>query len=95
MDSPDQGATGIPVEEVIFKDDTLRLEVKSAGGVFEGKISEDFLVIEGEWKQSGQTLPLTVKRVDKAVEILRPQVPSRTVMKLSTTIVPSWYWQIF
>jgi pimeloyl-ACP methyl ester carboxylesterase len=77
MDSPDQGATGIPVEEVIFKDNTLRLEVKSAGGVFEGKISEDFLVIEGEWKQSGQTFPLTVKRVDKAVEILRPQEPKK------------------
>jgi pimeloyl-ACP methyl ester carboxylesterase len=77
MDSPDQGVTGIPVEEVIFIDNTLRLEVKSAGGVFEGKVSEDFLVIEGEWKQSGQTLPLTLKRVDKAVEILRPQVPKK------------------
>ena len=77
LDSPDQGVTGIPVEEVIFKDNTLRLEVKSAGGVFEGKVSEDFLVIEGEWKQSGQTLPLTVKRVDKAVEILRPQEPKK------------------
>jgi len=77
LDSPDQGATDIPVEEVIFKDNTLRLEVKSAGGVFEGKVSEDFLVIEGEWKQSGQTLPLTLKRVDKAVEILRPQVPKK------------------
>ena len=77
LDSPDQGATDIPVEEVIFKDNTLRLEVKSAGGVFEGKVSEDFLVIEGAWKQSGQTLPLTVKRVDKAVEILRPQEPKK------------------
>jgi len=77
LDSPDQGVTGIPVEEIIFKDNTLRLEVKSAGAVFEGKVSEDFLVIEGEWKQSGQTLPLTVKRVDKAVEILRPQVPKK------------------
>jgi len=77
LDSPDQGATDIPVEEVIFIDNTLRLEVKSAGGVFEGKVSEDFLVIEGEWKQSGQTLPLTVNRVDKAVEILRPQVPKK------------------
>lgn len=77
LDSPDQGATGIPVEEVIFIDNTLRLEVKSAGGVFEGKVSEDFLVIEGEWRQSGQTLPLTLKRVDKAVEILRPQVPKK------------------
>ena len=77
LDSPDQGATGIPVEEVIFIDNTLHLEVKSAGGVFEGKVSEDFLVIEGEWKQSGQTLPLTLKRVDKAVEILRPQEPKK------------------
>ncbi len=77
LDSPDQGATDIPVEEVIFIDNTLRLEVKSAGGVFEGKVSEDFLVIEGEWKQSGQTLPLTLKRVDKAVEILRPQEPKK------------------
>ncbi|MBE9541052.1 MAG: alpha/beta hydrolase, partial [Proteobacteria bacterium] len=77
LDSPDQGATDIPVEEVFFKDNTLRLEIKSAGGVFEGKVSEDFLVIEGEWKQSGQNLPLTLKRVDKAVEILRPQVPKK------------------
>ena len=77
LDSPDQGATDIPVEEVIFKDNTLRLEVKSAGGVFEGKVSEDFLVIEGEWKQSGGAFPLTVNRVDKVVEILRPQVPKK------------------
>jgi len=77
MDSPDQGVTGIPVEEVIFKDNTLHLEVKSAGAVFEGKVSEDFLVIEGEWKQSGGTFPLVVNRVDKAVEILRPQVPKK------------------
>ena len=77
LDSPDQGVTGIPVEEVIFKDNTLHLEVKSVGGVYEGKVSEDFLVIEGEWKQSGGTFPLTVNRVDKAVEILRPQVPKK------------------
>lgn len=77
MDSPDQGVTGIPVEEVIFKDNTLRLEVKSVGGVFEGNVSEDFLVIEGEWRQSGGAFPLTVKRVDKAVGILRPQVPKK------------------
>jgi len=77
LDSPDQGVTGIPVEEVIFEDNTLRLEVKSAGAVFEGKVSEDFLVIEGEWKQSGGVFPLTVKRVDKAIEILRPQVPKK------------------
>jgi len=87
LDSPDQGATDIPVEEVTFTDNTLRLEIKSAGGVFEGKVSEDFLVIEGEWRQSGQTLPLTVKRVDKAVEILRPQVPKKPYPYIEEEIV--------
>ena len=77
LDSPDQGAIGIPIEEVVFKDNTLRLEVKSAGGVFEGKVSADFLVIEGEWKQSGGVFPLTVNRTDKAVEIVRPQEPKK------------------
>jgi pimeloyl-ACP methyl ester carboxylesterase len=87
LDSPDQGATDIPVEEVIFIDNTLRLEVKSAGGVFEGKVSEDFLIIEGEWKQSGQTLPLTLKRVDKAVEIIRPQEPKKPYPYIEEEIV--------
>jgi len=77
LDSPDQGAIGIPIEEVVFKDNTLRLEVKSAGGVFEGKVSADFLVIEGEWKQSGGVFPLKVNRTDKAVEIVRPQEPKK------------------
>ena len=77
LDSPDQGATDIPIEEVIFKDNTLHLEVKSAGSVFEGNVSEDFLVIEGEWKWSGQSVPLIVNRIDKAIEILRPQEPKK------------------
>jgi len=77
LDSPDQGVTDITVEEVIFKDNTFRLNVKSVGVVYEGKVSQDFSVIEGEWKQSGQTLPLTVKLVDKAMEIFRPQVPKK------------------
>ncbi len=77
LDSPDQGAKDIPVEELIFKDGILHMEVKSAGGVFEGKANEDFSAIEGEWKQSGGIFPLKVVRVDKAVEIVRPQEPKK------------------
>ena len=87
LDSPDQGVTDIPIEEVIFKDNTLHLEVKSAGGIFEGKVNQDFSVIEGEWKQSGQALPLTVKRVDKAVEILRPQEPKKPYPYIEEEVV--------
>lgn len=75
MDSPDQGVTGIPVEKVTFSDSNLILEVKSIGGVFVGKVSVDFLWIEGEWKQGGLSFPLTLNRVEKRVELLRPQEP--------------------
>jgi len=77
LDSPDQGVTDIPVEKVMVKDHDLYMEINSLGGIFEGKISSDFLTIEGQWKQSGQTLPLTVKRVNKAVEVFRPQEPKK------------------
>lgn len=77
MDSPDQGAKDIPVDEVILENGNLRLELKSIFGVFEGKIKGDGLTIEGEWKQGGQSLPLTLKRVDEAVEVRRPQEPQK------------------
>ena len=77
LDSPDQGATDIPVEEVIFKDNTLRLEVKSAGGFFEGKVQEDFLSIKGELNQAGQSLPLVLERVEEIAKVNRPQEPKK------------------
>jgi len=75
MDSPDQGITGIPVNEVVQKDDNLYLEVKEIGGVFEGVISEDFLIIEGQWKQSGASFPILLEKKEKITEIVRPQEP--------------------
>jgi len=77
MDSPDQGAKDIPVDEVIFENGNLRLEIKSAMVTFEGKLKDDDLSIEGEWKQSGQSFPLVLKRVDEPAEVRRPQEPKK------------------
>ena len=77
MDSPDQGAKDIPVDEVIFENGNLRLEIKVAMGVFEGKLKDDNLSIEGEWRQGGQSFPLVLERVDEVVELLRPQEPKK------------------
>jgi pimeloyl-ACP methyl ester carboxylesterase len=77
MDSIDQGAKDIPVDEVTWKDATLRLELKKIKGVFEGKANKDFSEVEGKWQQSGQTFPLTMKRVDKPTEVKRPQEPKK------------------
>lgn len=75
MDSPYQGVSDIPVGIVAYKDGELRLEVKSIGGVFEGTLNKGDKTIEGEWKQSGLTLPLVLSRIEEKPEISREQDP--------------------
>jgi len=58
LDSPDQGAKGIPVDTVTFENGLLRTVSNAIGGIYEGKVSDDFTRIEGEWRQGGQTFPL-------------------------------------
>src|SRR5215469_8556432 len=40
LDSPDQGAKGIPVDRVALEGDTLTLELKKIKASFEGKVLE-------------------------------------------------------
>ncbi|MCK4322618.1 alpha/beta hydrolase [candidate division WOR-3 bacterium] len=77
MDSPDQGITDIPVSEVIIEDGNLIINVKAIQGVYEGKLKEDGTTIEGQWKQSGVSLPLILEKVEEAPEISRPQEPKK------------------
>ncbi|UCD23059.1 MAG: hypothetical protein JSW51_08295, partial [Gemmatimonadota bacterium] len=74
MDSPDQGATGIPVSEVTLTDGHVKLVSAAVGGEFEGDLSADGSQIVGEWRQSGASLPLTVALSEEAIETpARPQ----------------------
>lgn len=78
MDVPDQNARGIPVDGASFEEGLLRLEVGAVGGVFEGRLSEDGAEITGQWIQESSSLPLVLKRVEKAPEgPRRPQLPER------------------
>jgi len=65
IDSPDQGATGIPITSVTFKEPDLHFEVGSIGGSYDGKINKENSEIAGDWKQGGASLPLALKRVKK------------------------------
>lgn len=65
MDSPDQGARGIPVASVEVRGDSLRLDIRAASAIYVGRLVGDGEIIEGEWRQGGTTLPLTVERVDE------------------------------
>jgi hypothetical protein len=62
MDSPDQGAKGLPVTSVTRNGAVLRLEMKQLGGGFEGTISPDLSTIDGKWTQGGGSLPLVLTR---------------------------------
>lgn len=76
MDSPDQGAAGIPVSEVTFSNGHVRLFLAAAAGTFEGEVSRDGGTLEGQWMQGGMQLPLTLERTEGGVEPLaRPQEP--------------------
>lgn len=77
MDSIDQGVKDIPVDQVTVTGTTVRLDAKSIGGLFEGKLNDEATQMEGEWKQGGASLPLIMKRVDKAPEVKRPQEPKK------------------
>jgi hypothetical protein len=76
LDSPDQGATGIPVGDCSFSNGRLRLAVRSISGSFEGTLKDDSTV-EGTWTQGGASLPLVLKRIEKVAQANRPQEPKR------------------
>jgi len=74
MDSPDQGAKGIPMSKATFENPVLTIEMAAAGIEYTGKL--DSGVVNGTFKQRGQSFPmiLTKKTIEK-VEMKRPQEP--------------------
>ena len=75
LDSIDQGAKDIPVDEVSFRDGTLTAEVKLIKGKFVGKLDADQQALVGTWTQGPQSLPLTLKKTEGDVQLKRPQEP--------------------
>ena len=75
MDSPDQGAKGIPTESTTITDDSILINIPGIMGSYQGKIFTDSMKIEGKWKQAGMTLELILHKVDKIEEPKRPQEP--------------------
>jgi len=75
LDSPDQGAYGIAVDEVIVKGDSIKFIVGVVKGFYAGKIFPDSLKIAGVWNQGGMALPLDLRKTEKLIKPKRPQEP--------------------
>src|SRR5687767_818231 len=60
LDSLDQGTT-IPIDRIVAKGSSVRLELKAVAGTFEGTLSADGAQLKGTWTQ-GAPLPLSFSR---------------------------------
>jgi len=73
MDSPQQGAKGIPVQGVKATQDSLYLNIRAIGGTYAGKFSGPE-TIDGYWKQGAQSFPMQLTK-GAAEALRRPQEP--------------------
>ena len=65
FESLDQNAT-IPIDTITLNGDDVRMEVKSAGIVFESVLNKERTELTGKFSQGGQVIPLTLKRSEQA-----------------------------
>ncbi|OYT74737.1 MAG: alpha/beta hydrolase [Armatimonadetes bacterium JP3_11] len=74
LDSPDQGARGIPVSAVETAGRQITLRSEAVAGEFVGTLSEDGKRLEGLWKQGGGEWKLTLTPGEPPTR-KRPQEP--------------------
>lgn len=77
MDSPDQGAKGIPVTSTNYENSILELEISNAGIQYEGTLDKNNTFV-GTFIQGGQSFPLVLTKEEIEKEkVLRPQEPTK------------------
>ncbi len=74
MDSPDQGAKGIPIASTSFENLVLKISLPNAGIEYTGTLGDDN-VIRGTFNQMGASFPLNLSK--KEIKHNRPQEPKK------------------
>jgi predicted acyl esterase len=62
LDSPDQGATGIPLSELLYEDGRLVFRFAPARVEYEGRVDPAFMTIAGTFSQAGESYALEFGR---------------------------------
>ncbi len=71
VNSIDQGSV-IPIGVITVSGDSIRIELKSVGAVFDGKLNADGSELTGQFSQGGAVLPLSFKRAQAATPAASP-----------------------
>ena len=72
MDSPDQGAKGIPTTTTSFENSILKITISNAKVEYEGTLGNDNIIV-GTFKQGGQSFPMNLskEKIEKE-KLVRP-----------------------
>jgi hypothetical protein len=70
LDSIDQGAKNIPLSSIEYIEPTVRMDVESIDGHFEGTLTKDGSGIDGNWTQAGRDFRLALQRAEPSEEKL-------------------------
>lgn len=75
MDSPDQGAKGIPTTTTSFENSILKITIANAKIEYEGTLGQDNIIV-GTFLQGGQSFPMNLskEKIEKE-KLVRPQEP--------------------
>src|SRR5262245_842482 len=71
MDFPDRGKKDVAVTTIRWQNPDLHVE-GVGGRIFDGKLIPDGQELEGKWQEPAGQLPLTLRRVEEAPEVVRP-----------------------
>ncbi len=78
LDSPEQDLKDIPVNEIITKDDSLKLDISSIQRKYNAIMNKNDMVINGWYIRNGQiNFPLVLKKTESGVILNRPQTPKK------------------
>lgn len=75
LDSPDQGAIGLPIKGISFLGDELKIDASNLSAAYNGKMNVGDTTIIGSWIQEGGSFPLSLSRQEGGVRLNRPQEP--------------------
>lgn len=80
LDSPDQGAFGIPLADVVDTGGKLSFGVPAVGGTYEGQWNGTTKGWDGTWRQSGMSWPLALKPAPPAPPRAPVSLPANWVL---------------
>jgi len=85
FDVPQQHAANLPLGDIDFTGDSLKISVPSVLGSYAGKVILADSII-GKWKQAGQTFDLNLKKTGAFQALKRPQTPQAPFPYISENV---------